>query len=47
MTAGSLKRQIRETLGFYPSYLSALESTPEAAAFVWDESQRVLAAPWT
>jgi len=46
MTADSLERRIRETLGFYPSYLSVLEPTPEAAALIWDETERVLAAPW-
>lgn len=46
MTDGSLERRIHGTLGFYPSYLSALESSPEAAALVWDESKRVLTAPW-
>lgn len=46
MTAGSLERRVSEALGFYPSYLSALESTPEAAALVWEESERALVAPW-
>jgi hypothetical protein len=46
MTGRSLERRVRERLGFYPSYLEALESAPGAADLVWTETERVLEASW-
>lgn len=46
MSVTSLKGRVRDQLGFYPSYLAALESTPDAAELVWTETGRILAAPW-
>lgn len=45
MMDGSLEWRIHGTPGFCPSYLSTLESSPEARALVWNESERVLTAP--
>jgi len=42
----SVERRARAELGFYPSYLAALEPYPEAADLVWRESRRVLHATW-
>jgi len=46
MSVTSLEGRVRDQLGFYPSYLSALEPTPDAAELVWAETERVLAVPW-
>lgn len=46
MTNRSLEQRVRHQLGFYPSYLAALEPSPAAAELVWMETERVLAGTW-
>lgn len=46
MSGTSLEERVRDQLGFYPSYLVALEPTPGAADLVWAETKRVLTADW-
>ena len=42
----SLEQEVRNQLGFYPSYIEVLEDVPDVAALVWAETERVLTEPW-
>lgn len=41
----SLESTVLDTLGFYPSYLAAVESYPDYASIAWTETERFLRAP--
>jgi len=44
--SNEFEQQVRTKLGFYPSYLAAIEEYEACAEFVWDETQQILTEPW-
>lgn len=41
----TLESDVLDTLGFYPSYLAAVDSYPDYASIAWTETQQSLRAP--
>jgi hypothetical protein len=43
----NLEQRVHEELGFYPSYLAAIEEHEVCADLVWEETRRVLTEEWS
>lgn len=45
IATSSFETAVSDTLGFYPSYLAAVDDAPEYASLAWRETQQCLRAP--